>query len=48
MSSANKYACHMVEIEVLTRKNEALSEYGFFILISDFFGHLTFLILAPR
>ena len=37
-----------MEIEVLTRKNEALSEYGFFIQISDFFGHLTFLVLAPR
>ena len=38
----------MVEIEVVTRKNEALSEYGFFVPISDFFGHLTFLVLAPR
>ena len=37
-----------MEIEVLARKNEALSEYGFFIPIKDFFGHLTFLVLVPR
>ena len=37
-----------MEIEVLTRKNEALCENEFFIPISDFFGHLTFLVLAPR
>ena len=36
-----------MEIEVSTRKNEALSEYGFFIPISDFVGHLTFLVLVP-
>ena len=38
---------NMVEIEVSTRKNEAMPEYGFFIPISNFFGHLTFLVLVP-
>ena len=38
----------MVEIEVSTMKNKALPKYGFFILISDFFGHLTFLVLVPK
>ena len=37
-----------MEIEVSTRKNEALPENGFFSLIIDFFGHLTFIVLVPR